>query len=211
MITNIAIAENITTLRQVEEKLGLKLSDERQFFNEWMADLPQLSEAEEIRLEQVRQNYLYQISDGSLLEETIKMVVLSPLLELAGFYQSPYRFKTEVSVEIEALGDNEEILRGRIDALVLQGKLWIVLIESKKTTFDLELAIPQTLAYMAANPKPEQPLYGMITNGSSHLFVKTLGKQYGISDLFSTRSQYRNNLNEVLKILKYLGRIITAS
>ncbi|MGB3653832.1 MAG: type I restriction endonuclease [Rivularia sp. (in: cyanobacteria)] len=211
MTINIAIAENITTLHQVEDKLGLKLSDERQFFTEWMADLPLLSEAEEIRLEQVRQNYLYQISDGSLLEETIKMVVLSPLLELAGFYQSPYRFKTEVSVEIEALGDNEEILRGRIDALVLQGKLWIVLIESKKTTFDLELAIPQTLAYMAANPKPEQPLYGMITNGSSHLFVKTLGKQYGISDLFSTRSQYRNNLNEVLRILKYLGIIITAS
>ena len=211
MTTNIAIAENITTLRQVEEKLGLKLSDERQFFTEWMDDLPTLNETEEIRLEQVQQNYLYQIGYGSLLEETIKMVVLSPLLELAGFYQSPYRFKTEVSVEIEALGDNEEILRGRIDALVLQGKLWIVLIESKKTTFDLELAIPQTLAYMAANPKPEQPLYGMITNGSSHLFVKTLGKQYGVSDLFSTRSQYRNNLNEVLRILKYLGRIITAS
>ena len=102
MTTNIAIAENITTLRQVEEKLGLKLSNERQFFTEWMDDLPPLSEAEEIRLEQVRQNYLYQIGDGSLLEETIKMVVLSPLLELAGFYQSPYRFKTEVSVEIEA-------------------------------------------------------------------------------------------------------------
>ncbi len=67
MTTNIAIAENITTLSQVEEKLVLKLSDERQFFNEWMADLPQLSEAEEIRLEQVRENYLYQISDGSLL------------------------------------------------------------------------------------------------------------------------------------------------
>ena len=211
MTTNIAIAENITTLRQVEEKLGLKLSGERQFFTEWMTDLPQLNEAEKIRLEQVRENYLYQISDGSLLEETVKMVVLSPLLELAGFYQSPYRFKTEVPVEIEALGDNEEILRGRIDALVLQGKLWIVLIESKKTTFDLELAIPQTLAYMAAHPKLEQPLYGMITNGSSHLFVKALGKQYGVSDLFSTRSQYRNNLNEVLRILKYLGRIITAS
>ena len=87
MTTNIAIAENITTLTQVEEKLGLKLSDERQFFTEWMDDLPLLSEAEEIRLEQVRENYLYQISDGSLLEETVKMVVLSPLLELAGFYQ----------------------------------------------------------------------------------------------------------------------------
>lgn len=138
------------------------------------------------------------------------MVVLSPLLELAGFYQAPYRFRAEVPVEIEALGDNDEVLRGRIDALVLQNKLWIVLIESKKTTFDLELAIPQTLAYMAANPKPEQVLYGMITNGSSHLFVKTSGKQYGTSDLFSTRSQYRNTLGEVLKILRHLGRLLVS-
>ncbi|MEH1770630.1 type I restriction enzyme HsdR N-terminal domain-containing protein [Nostoc sp.] len=209
MTTSIAIAEKITTLRQVEEKLGLKLSGDTQFFTEWMADLPALSEAEQTRLEQVRQNYLYQISDGSLLEETVKMVVLSPLLELAGFYQAPYRFKTEVSVDIVAQGDNDEILRGRIDVLVLQAKLWIVLIESKKTTFDLELAIPQTLAYMAIHPNPEQPLYAMIVNGSSYLFVKTLGKQYGISDLFATRSQYLNNLSGVLRILKHLGRIIT--
>ncbi|BAT53532.1 unknown protein [Nostoc sp. NIES-3756] len=211
MTTSIAITEGITTLRQVEEKLGLTLSGDSQFFTEWMADLPALSEAEQARLEQVRQNYLYQISDGILLEETVKRVVLSPLLELAGFYQSPYRFKTEVSVEIAAQGDNEEILRGRIDVLVLQNRLWIVLIESKKTTFDLELAIPQTLAYMAVHPKPEQSLYGMITNGSSYLFVKTLGKQYGISDLFATRSQYLNNLSGVLKILKHLGTIITKS
>ncbi|MBD2347183.1 type I restriction endonuclease [Anabaena subtropica] len=211
MTTSIAIAEKITTLRQVEEKLGLTLSGNSQFFTEWMVDLPALNEAEQARLEQVRQNYLYQISDGSLLEETIKMVVLSPLLELAGFYQAPYRFKTEVSVEIEAQGNNDEILRGRIDALILQGKLWIVLIESKKTTFDLELAIPQTLAYMAIHPQPEQPLYGMITNGSSYLFVKTLGKQYGTSDLFATRSQYLNNLAGVLKILKHLGKLITES
>jgi hypothetical protein len=211
MTISIAIAEKITTLCQVEEKLGLILSDDSQFFTEWMADLPALSEAEQTRLEQVRQNYLYQISDGSLLEETVKMVVLSPLLELAGFYQAPYRFKTGVSVDIVAQGDNDEILRGRIDVLVLQGKLWIVLIESKKTIFDLELAIPQTLAYMAIHPNPEQPLYGMIANGSSYLFVKTLGKQYSISDLFATRSQYLNNLSGVLRILKHLGRIIIES
>jgi hypothetical protein len=132
MTTSIVIAENIKTLRQVEEKLGLRFSDDSQFFTEWMADLPALDKAEISRLEQVRQNYLYQICDGSLLEETIKMVLLSPLLELAGFYQAPYRFKTEVSVEIEAQGDNEEILRGRIDALILQGQLWVVLVESKK-------------------------------------------------------------------------------
>lgn len=208
MTISLAIAKDITTFRQVQEKLGLALTEDSQFFTEWLAETSGLSQAEQARLEQVRHNYLYQISDGILVEETIKMVVLSPLLELAGFYQSPYKFKTEVSVEIEAEGDNEEILRGRIDALVLQGKLWIVLIESKKSTFDLELAIPQTLVYMAAHPEPAQPLYGMVTNGSSYLFIKMLGKQYGISDLFATRSQYRNNICEVLRILKHLGRLV---
>ncbi len=211
MTKNLAIAEEMTTFRQVQEKLGLTLAENNQFFTEWMTTKLPLNELEIARLEQVRSNYLYQISDGILLEETVKMVVLSPLLELAGFDQSPNRFKTEVSVEISALGDNDEILRGRIDALVLQGRLWIILIESKKTTFDLEIAIPQTLAYMAANLDSETAFYSMVTNGSSHLFVKTLGNQYGISDIFSTRSQYRSNLYEVLKIIKYLGDLITSS
>jgi hypothetical protein len=35
-----------------------------------MAELPALSEAEQVRLDQVGRNYLYQISDGVLLEET---------------------------------------------------------------------------------------------------------------------------------------------
>ncbi len=210
MTRSLAIAEDITTFGQVQEKLGLILTEDSQFFTEWMTEQPVLSAQEQLRLEEVRQNYLYQISEGILLEETVKMVVLSPLLELAGFYRSPYKLKTEVSVKIEVLGDNDEILSGRIDVLVLQGKLWIVLVEAKKTTFDLEVALPQTLAYMAAYPQTEQPLYGMVTNGSSYLFVKTLENQYGISDLFATRSQYRNNLSEVLRILKHLGRIVAS-
>ncbi|HAA27578.1 MAG TPA: hypothetical protein DCE56_07750, partial [Cyanobacteria bacterium UBA8553] len=113
MSTSLAIGEDITTFRHVQEKLGLILTENSKFFTEWMAELPTLSEAEQVRLDQVRRNYLYQISDGVLLEETVKMVVLSPLLELAGFYQPPYKFRTEVPVEIEAEGDNEEILRGR--------------------------------------------------------------------------------------------------
>ena len=211
MTTVLTITETLKTLGQIEDKLGIGLSDDRSFFSEWLGMLPELSEIDRDRLDRVRSNYLYQSTDGVLLEETIKMVVLSPLLELAGFYQAPYKFRAEVSVEVEALGDRGEVLRGRIDALVLQNRLWVVLIEAKKTTFDLEMALPQTLAYMAATPEPEQPLFGLITNGSSYLFVKLLDRQYGVSDLFATRSQHRNNLCEVLKILRHLGNLVAES
>ena len=207
----LAIAEGITTFRQVEQKLGLSLSNDPDFFEEWRETLPDLTVAQQSRLDEVRQNYLYQISDGVLLEETIKLVILSPLMELAGFYSPPYKFRAEVPVEVKALGDNSEVLRGRIDGLVLLEKLWVVVVESKKTTFDLEVALPQTLAYMAASPQREQPLYGMVANGSSYLFVKAQGDRYDVSDVFGTRSQSRNNLYEVLKILKHLGHLLSAS
>lgn len=85
-MTNIlAITEGITTFRQVEEKLGLTLSSDRSFFTEWMNEQPKLTEIEQTRLDQIRSNYLYQVSEGILLEETIKMVILSPVLELGGF------------------------------------------------------------------------------------------------------------------------------
>ncbi|MGB8701175.1 MAG: type I restriction endonuclease [Thermosynechococcaceae cyanobacterium] len=208
MSTVLTVTESIKTLGQIEDKLGVHLSDDPAFFTEWLNLPSTLSNLDRHRLDQIRQNYLYQSADGILLEETIKMVLLSPLLELAGFYQSPYKFRAEVSIEVEAIGDSDEILRGRIDSLVLQNQLWIVLIESKKATFDLELALPQTLVYMASNPQPVYPLFGMITNGSSYLFVKLMDRQYGTSDIFATRSQHRNNLYEVLEILKYLGNLV---
>jgi hypothetical protein len=47
------------------------------------------------------------------------LLLVSPLLALAGFYDPPFRIKAESSVEL-VLDDDEEILRGRIDVLVLQ-------------------------------------------------------------------------------------------
>ena len=211
MTTVLTITESIKTLGQIEERLGIHLSDDRTFFTEWLNLPATLSDYDKDRLDRIRQNYLYQSTDGILLEETIKMVLLSPLLELAGFYQFPYKFRAEVSVAVEVIGDLDEMLRGRIDALVLQNRLWIVLIEAKKAIFDLELAIPQTLAYMAANPQPTQPLFGLITNGSSYLFIKLLDRQYGTSDIFATRSQHRNNLYEVLEVLRHFGSLATIS
>ena len=107
------------------------------------------------------------------------LLVASPLLELAGFYDRPFRMKAEAAIpygiaslhEI-AIDDGEETLRGRIDILILPWQLWVIVLESKKTRISTRSALPQALAYMMANPDLDKPRFGMLTNGDDVLFVK---------------------------------------
>lgn len=92
------------------------------------------------------------------------LLVISPLLELAGLYDPPFTLKAEASIELN-IDDGEEILRGRIDALILSQNLWFLVVEAKKTTISTRSALPQALAYMAANPQPDRPSFGLLTNG----------------------------------------------
>lgn len=138
------------------------------------------------------------------------MVVISPLLDLAGFYQPPFRIETETSIDLAA-EDEGVIVKGRIDILVPQEQLWVIVIESKKAEFSLEAARAQALAYMLANPNRDRPSFGMITNGGSFVFVKLVKDktpQYALSRVFSIINP-GNELYSVLSILKRLGAEIT--
>ncbi len=48
-------------------------------------------------------------------------MIVASLLDIAGFYDAPFntRFEKSVTLEVEA---EEEILQGRIDALVVQNQ-----------------------------------------------------------------------------------------
>lgn len=135
----------------------------------------------------LRRRYLYHRTEGDLLEGTVMLLVVSPLLAIAGFYDPPFKIKAESSVEL-VLNDGEEVLRGRIDVLVLQNQFWVVVLESKKTTLSVLSALPQTLAYLMANPQPNKPVFGMVTNGDDILFIKliqTETPQYDLSRVFA--------------------------
>jgi hypothetical protein len=109
------------------------------------------------------------------------------------------------------LDDGEEILRGRIAVLVLQQQLWVMVLESKKTTLSVWAAVPQALAYMMANPNPSKPVFGMVTNGDDILFVKvtqTNTPQYDLSRVFAPFASVRE-LYAVLQILKRIGQLIS--
>lgn len=201
-------AQNINIVF-LEEKFGLRLADSDQFFTEWLDNLPEITDLQKQYLDRVKVNYLSLIKRRCISEEMVKMVVLSPLLDLADFYRTPFYVETEDSIEI-ALEDEGEIVRGRIDVLVLKQQFWLLVIESKQTGFSLLTAIPQALAYMLANPNPERPAFGLVTNGDDFQFIKLTQDtpQYAFSDKF-TLSKRENELYKVLGVLKNLGQILS--
>ncbi|MEM6754014.1 MAG: hypothetical protein AAF630_13680 [Cyanobacteria bacterium P01_C01_bin.38] len=106
------------SLYGLEEKFGLQLSTDIDFFTEWRDNLPSLIDIEKQSLKRVQSNYFNLTRRRLILEEAVKMVVLSPLLDLASFYQAPFEIETETSVEIVA--EEEGIkLKGNIDVLVV--------------------------------------------------------------------------------------------
>jgi hypothetical protein len=209
MIRTLAITEAITSLTDAENRFGLTRIENDQFFPEWYEALPEIAEEEKTSLDVVRRRYLYHRSEADLLEGTVMLLLVSPILALAGFYDPPFRIKAESSVEL-VLDDGEEILRGRIDVLVLQNQFWVMVLESKKTTLSVWSALPQGLAYLMANPNPDKPVFGILTNGDDILFVKvtqTNTPQYDLSRVFAPFTSARE-LYSVFQILKRIGEII---
>ena len=196
------------TLHEIKTKFGLQQVEDELFFSEWQENLSELADSDKRSLDLVKGNFLY-LDQYPLSEEAVKLVVLSPLLAMAGFYGSPFRMRTEVSVQI-ALEDEGEVVRGRIDVLVLQERFWVLVVESKEAGFSLKAAISQALAYMVANPHPDKPAFGFVTNGSEFRFIKLVQQgipQYALSDLF-TLQRRDNDLYQVLRILKHIGQEI---
>ena len=131
------------SLYDVKSRFHLQYVEDENFFTEWAENLPNLSEQEKQRLDQVKSHYMY-LSERPMLEVVVKMVVLSPLLELAGFYEPPFLVRAEESVQIEEEEDGE-IIKGQIDVLVIQNKFGIAVIEAKRAKFNLMEALPQIL------------------------------------------------------------------
>ncbi len=210
----VAVTDAFKTLAEVQSRLGLSQAEAAGFFDEWRTDLPGLSTEERDRLTVLRQRLLYHRADGDLLEGAVMLLVASPLLELAGFYDAPFKLKAEAAVEI-AVDDGEEVLRGRIDALILQQDFaqqdfWVLVLEAKKTTISTRSALPQALAYMMANASSAQPTFGLLTNGDDVLFVKLSPSpqaQYGLSRAFSLYT-LPEEVESVLQILKRIGGAI---
>jgi hypothetical protein len=211
MVVSTGITDAIHSLNDLSDRFNLRQADSDNFFSEWKENLPALTDMEAASVAKLKQRYDYQRMDGLLLEGTIQVAVVSPLLELAGFLDAPYRMHSPYGITLE-LDDSEEILRGFIDMLVIQHKLWILVVESKRTSISVLAAIPQLLAYMLASPNGQsaKPSYGLATNGDEFVFLKLThddAPQYDVSRTFSLFPR-QHELSKVLQILKRLGLVV---
>ncbi len=210
MVQAIAISEK-TSLYDLKKEFGLQPVADDSTFSELKDNLPELTAQEKERLDQVQGHFLALTERSLISENLVKMAVVSPLLELAGFYSRNTQVRDEFPVEISGQ-DEGTLYRGRIDILVFQEKLWVVMIESKHSEFSLNKAMPQGLAYMLASPnvnsEPPQDTFGLLTNGSDFRFLKVIHKptpSYSVSAIFSLIDP-GNDLYTVLQILKLLAQ-----
>ncbi|MEH1766972.1 type I restriction endonuclease subunit R [Nostoc sp.] len=207
MVSSVGITDTIKSLNDLQTRCNLTQADSDRFFYEWIDELPELNQQEQAGIARIKQRYDYHRVDGLLLEGTINLLVVSPLLELTGFLDPPYRIRSPYGVALE-LEDPDETIRGFIDTLVVQEKLWILVVESKRTSIPVAAALPQLLAHMLTNPQSDKSVFGMATNGDEFVFLKltlTDTPQYDVSRTFSLFPR-RHELAEVLRILKRLGQ-----
>lgn len=198
---------NRITLVQLTEDFGLVADTAGTAFPEWQASMPELTARENETVEEIKHEYLH-LARYDLLEPVVKLVVLSPLLKLAGFYRPPFYIAAEKSIDLISQ-DGDLTVRGQIDILVFQPKFWVILIEAKRSYYSLRAAIPQTLAYMMGQAQPVS--FGFVTNGSEFQFIKLTnqnGWKYSLSHTFSL--DRNNDLQQVTRILRHLGQIASA-
>lgn len=207
-----AIAIEKLTLIDLEQRLGLRRTNEPNFFFEWRDSLPELTEYEQARLTHIRAIY-DNFEKRSALENTVSLTVVSPLLDTAGLFLPPFYIETEKSVEIIA-EDKDLTIRGRLDIAIIKDFLWILTIESKRAGFSLIVGIPQVLAYMLAAPTPQKVLYGMVTNGRNFIFLKidrTSKDEPAYSQSEELILNRGNDLEQTLRIIKQLSSIAAST
>ena len=210
MLITTTIQAKTLSLYELEQKFNLTLAVTDQASAPWNQEQSQLTQLEKKVLAHITSNYNNQIRYFPFSEELVKMVVLSPLLNLAGFYGRNFRLATEEPVEI-LLQEQDEPIKGRIDVLIVQERFWILAIESKRVQLDVMAALPQLLFYLLNSPVHQPNLLGLMTNGREFVFAQVLkaesnSPQYICSDAFSINRP--QEFQSVLNILKHLATLL---
>ena len=101
MVQTVGITKAITNLNEAHDKFNLSQTADTQFFTEWFEDLPEITDSEKEFLNRLKNRYLYYAADGEITEGTIDRIMVSPLLDLIGLFDLPFKIRGEKFVKVE--------------------------------------------------------------------------------------------------------------
>jgi hypothetical protein len=169
-------AKNLT-LKQVHKLLHF----EEQFDGSFtpLLSLEPLTEFEQQELAQIRNDFRAYLIEGKVSEGQIKLLVIGPLLRLAGFYRSPIKISLEQDIDNIIIEDEDTEIKGRFDILAVNKEqptatdiaFWILVIESKNSSVNSFEGLPQLLTYAHQSLKHQELVWGLTTNGMDYRFI----------------------------------------
>jgi hypothetical protein len=169
-------AKNLT-LEEVHQYLKLQRSLARPTYGELLR-LEAVTEFERQEIEQIRLDFQAYWQAGKVLESQIQLLVVGPLLRLAGFYRTPINLTLEQAIAEIEISDDDRTIGGRLDLLAAQRggdtPFWILVVESKNSQVEALNGLPQLLTYATEGLKTQEAVWGLTTNGISYYFVQLL-------------------------------------
>jgi hypothetical protein len=165
------------TLKQIHELLHFEEHFDGSF-TPWLS-LEPLTEFEQQELVQIRNDFRSYLIEGKVLEGQIKLLVIGPLLRLAGFYRSPIKISLEQDIDDILIEDEDTEIKGRFDILAVNKEqptaidvaFWILVIESKNSSINAFEGLPQLLTYAHESLEHQKIVWGLTTNGMQYQFV----------------------------------------
>ncbi|WP_365740884.1 restriction endonuclease subunit R [Nostoc sp. JL33] len=143
-----------------------------------MLSLENITEFEQQELQVIRNIFREYYSEGKISEGQIKFLFLAPLMKLAGFYHSSIKITLEENIANISVEDEDTNIKGRMDILGVSKTqerivttLWILVIESKNSSFNALEGLPQLLTYTYKSLENQTSVWGVTTNGMDYQFV----------------------------------------
>lgn len=148
---------------------------------------------------------------GRISEGEIKVLVLAPLLWLAGYYRPEIQISLEEDIADIEIPDQELQIKGRMDLLATrlttrhgeQGLIWILVLETKNSEAAALTGVPQLLTYLYRGLDHQNSVWGLATNGIEYQFVylkKETRLQYQLLPLLTLL--HEQDRGEVVRILR---------
>ena len=174
-MTTILEASNLS-LKDVQLLLNLERQGNNSLIS--LLSLIPLTEVEQQDLDEICTNFYDYYTEGKISEGEIKLLTISPLMWLAGFYNPQIKITLEEKISDIFLEDEDTLIKGRMDILAVNKirsptatPFWILVIETKNVTINAFEGLPQLLTYAYKGLENQSSVWGLTTNGMSYQFV----------------------------------------